>query len=63
MSTHRVVLKDLRAGPSGGIVVVASGMSQKEAERIQKLFMKAKWDPRRPGIFTIDHVALCVEPL
>jgi len=60
---YRVVIKSLRDPPgSDNRVVVNSDLSQAEANSVQKRFAKLKWDERRPGVMTIDHVALCVEP-
>lgn len=62
---YRVVIKDLREamvpGEPQNAVVVGRTLSQREADQMQKRFMRCKWDARRPGVFTIDHVALCVE--
>lgn len=60
---YRVVIKDLRkpAGPDNR-VKIGGDLSRTEAAATQKRFAKLKWDERRPGVLTIDHIALCVEP-
>lgn len=61
---YRLVIKDLRQ-PTGEqhVVVVGDSMGLEEADQMQKRFAKLKWNHRRPGILTIDHVALVVEQM
>jgi hypothetical protein len=62
LTRHRLVIKDLRK-PAGEIgIEVGANLSQKDALDMQRRFIKLKWDERRPGVYTIDHVALVVEP-
>lgn len=56
----RVVIKNLKE-PDKPSIVVVSGLSEKDAVATQKRFTKLKWDLRRPSVYTIDHIALCIE--
>lgn len=59
---YRLVIKDLRK-PAGAdnCVKVVGDTSKRAAEIAQERFTKLRWDQRRPGVLTIDHIALCVE--
>lgn len=61
---YRVVIKDLRE-PDGrrkaSRVVISDGLSQADSQALLKRFPKLKWSERRPGILTIDHIALVIE--
>jgi hypothetical protein len=60
---YEVVLKDLRQ-PDSPVLVVASALTTlRGAESIGANFRRAKWSERRPGVYTIDHLALCVAPM
>lgn len=60
--SKRVVIRSLKeATLDGPRVVIGSNLSPKEAERMLRTFTKLKWEERRPGAFTIDHIMLCIE--
>ena len=56
---YRLVIKDLNTDDR---VVVKSDQYLNDARVIQRRFTKLKWEERRPGVFTIDHIVLIVEP-
>lgn len=55
-----VYIRDLREPEDGPRIVVADNLSLTEARTIQNRFMRLKWTERRPDVYTIDHLALCV---
>lgn len=62
MSRHRVVIRSLKDATVGGPrVVIGSNLSKRDAEQMQKRFIRLKWEARRPDIYTIDHIALSIE--
>lgn len=58
--TYAIVLKSL-AFPEQKITVLEMQISLHEARQIVKRFVKAKWQERRPDLFTIDNVAITFE--
>jgi len=57
----KVVLRDLKNPRDGPQIEIGNNLSKTEAERLQKRFAKLDWEERRPGIMTIDTIALIVE--
>jgi hypothetical protein len=62
MTKQRLVIRDLRQPRDTPPVVIEGSMTLREAAALQQRFTKLKWDRRRPYVYTIGDIALCVEP-